>query len=579
MTRNRFTWKIGGASGQGIKITGQMFSRMCIRAGLSLFDYVEYPSLIKGGHNVFTVRVSDRQVHSVHRLVDMLIAFNQETVDKHAGELGSGGMLLYDADDTDITPAQWAQKGVVLLPMPLVHLAKQKGGTAQMRNVVALAATAALTSLPFELVASVLHTAFDRKGDDVVAINVRVAEAAYAYAQEHFFGHAQFQLLPVSGVKRMVMTGNTAIALGAIQAGCGYFAGYPMTPTTSILTFLEKHAEKTGMVVRQPEDEIAVINGAIGASHAGVRSMVATAGGGFSLMVEGVGLSGMTETPVVIVVGQRPGPSTGLPTWTSQGDLQFVLHASQDDFPRIVLTPGDAEECFSHTFLAFNLAERFHLPVFILTDKFLGESHHSVAPFKTSLLSYDRGPVERVPKVDAGGFFARYGFTENGVSARTIPGTPDGMYLANSDEHEEHGFVDETAENRVAMMDKRMRKLDTALDDVPMPTFIGPHAAACTLIGWGSTKGPMLEAMHTLAANGVIVNVLHFSAVFPLAIHRLMDLFRRLETTLVVENNATGQFAQHLQEQAGLLPTSMFLKYDGRPMYPEEIVAKVESLL
>lgn len=448
-----------------------------------------------------------------------------------------------------------------------------------MRNVIALAATAALVRLPFSLVESVIHTAFVRKGEDVVQANLRVAQAGYAYIEEYFRDVTGAQLKPVRSPKRMVITGNTAVALGAIQAGCGYFAGYPMTPTTPILTFLEKHAEQTGMVVRQPEDEIAAINSAIGASHGGVRSMVATAGGGFSLMVEGVGLAAMTETPVVIVVGQRPGPSTGLPTWTSQGDLQFILHASQDDFPRIVLTPGDVEECFHLTFLAFNLAEKYHVPVFLLTDKFLGESHRSVAPFSSSLLVYDRGPVEAHPATDETGFFGRYAFTESGVSPRAIPGTPDGMFIANCDEHEEHGLVDETSQNRTAMMEKRLRKLDAAARDVPMPSLVGPHTARCTILGWGSTKGPMLEAMHILVQNNIAVNVLHFSSVFPLDTHRVMTLLRRLETTLIVENNATGQFAQHLQEQVGLLPTGMLLRYDGRPTYPEDIVAKVESLL
>lgn len=579
MTRNRFTWKIGGASGQGIKITGQMFSRACCRAGLSVFDYVEYPSLIKGGHNVFTVRVSDRPVASIHRIVDMLVAFNQETVERHANELTAGGALLYDVDDSALTVSEWKGKGVRLLPVPLVRMARQKGGTAQMRNVIALAATAALARLPFALIEGVLHTAFGRKGDEVVSANLRVAQAGYAYAKEHFSDTLSVELRSVPGAKNLMLTGNIAVALGAIQAGCGYFAGYPMTPTTSILTFLLRHAESVGMVVRQPEDEIAAINSAIGASYAGVRSMVATAGGGFSLMVEGVGLSGMTETPLVIVVGQRPGPSTGLPTWTSQGDLQFILHASQDDFPRIVLTPGDVEECFSLTCQAFNLAEQYHVPVFLLTDKYLGESHRSVQPFKTSHVLYDRGPVALQPETDESGFFPRYAFSETGVSARTIPGTPGGMFVANSDEHEEHGLVDEGADNRIAMMEKRLRKLDAAEADIPMPTFIGPHAAEATIIGWGSTKGAMLEAMHLLARQGILVNVLHFSVVFPLPIKRVMNLVRRLDKTLVVENNATGQFAQHLQEQVGLVPTSMLLRYDGRPMYPEDIVAKVESLL
>ncbi len=576
---NHLQWKIGGEAGFGIKITGQMFARMCLRAGLHVFDYTEYPSLIRGGHNAYQVLASDQPVHAPVVPVDLLVALNQETVTLHHDELAAGAGLVYDVEQSDLSVEGLQSHGVLLFPVPLVKLAKEAGGNPLMRNVVALGVSAALVQLDPQYLSGVIDTAFRRKGESVLQANQKAANAGYAYAQQHFSKMFSHSLAPIQNDPRIVITGNTAIALGAIQAGCTYYAAYPMTPSTSILSFLAKHAEKIGMVVRHAEDEIAVINSAIGAAYAGARAMVGTAGGGFALMVEGFGLAGMVEVPVVVVVGQRPGPATGLPTWTGQADFQFILHAAQDEFPRIIIAPGDVNECFSETFQAFNLAERYQTPVVVLTDKLLGESHMSVPPFATKHLRYDRGEVVHQPQPDANGFFPRYHATDSGVSPRTLPGTPGGVHVANSDEHDAYGFVDETAANRRTMMEKRMRKLQTVLKDIPMPTLYGPRQADCTIVSWGSTKGAILDALPVLQAQGLRVNFLHFLYLHPLPIERLVPLFRSIQMTLVVENNATAQFAQHLKEQIGLLPEATLLKYDGRPFFPSEIVAKVHSIM
>lgn len=576
---NNLQWKIGGESGFGIKVTGQMFTRACIRGGLWTFDYTEYPSLIRGGHNSFQVIVRDRPVHAPVRTVNLLVALNGETVSLHQNDLAPGSGVLYDPSEVEQDVSDLPRRGVVLFAVPMNTLAREAGGNILMRNVVALGSSMGLFHYDFRFLEEVIHVAFDRKGTSVVDTNIKAARAGFDYVSQRFSQHFPFFLKSVKSEQRMVITGNTAICLGALKAGLGFFAGYPMTPTTSILSFLAKHASETGMVVRHAEDEIAVINSAIGAAYAGVRSMVATAGGGFSLMVEGVGLAAMVEAPIVIVEGQRPGPSTGLPTWTGQGDLQFILHASQDEFPRIVIAPGDVNECFYSAFHAFNLAERYQTPVFILTDKFLAESHLSIPRFETKHLTYDRGLVDHEPAAEPNGIYKRYRLTDTGISPRTLPGTPGGVHIANSDEHDEYGFVDETVVNRVAMMEKRMRKTVTALRGLPMPTLYGPQHADLTLIGWGSTKGPVLDALKILNKSGLAVNFLHFVYLHPLPIERLMPLFRSMKTSVIIENNSTGQFGQHLKAQVGFLPEGTILKYDGRPFLTDDVVERVLGLL
>lgn len=576
---NDFRWLLGGESGFGIKVTGQMFSRMCVRGGLHIFDYTEYPSLIRGGHNSFHVAVRDTPVRSHLFPLSMIAALNQETIDRHAKHLSAGGAIVFDPDMRSLRLDGLDAKGIKLFPIPLAKIAKETGGNILMRNAVVLGATVALVNYDIALLESVLHTAFDRKGEKVVAANIQAGRAGYDYALRQFSHEFPWTLKRTEkSPPRMTVTGNTAIAMGALAAGCGYYASYPMTPTSSLLTYLAKHAEETGMVVRHAEDEIGAINSAIGASYAGARSMVGTAGGGYALMVEATGLAGMTEVPLVIVVGQRPGPSTGMPTWTSQADLQFVLHAGQDEFPRIVLAPGDVRECFAAAAEAFNLADRYQTPVLLLTDKFLGESHMSTEPFDVHAVRRNRGDIARSPRSDENGMFARYRPSETGVSPRSLPGTADGIFTANSDEHDAYGAVSEAADERIRMMEKRMRKLETARANIPLPMLYGPKEAAITLIGWGSTKGPMLEAASLLEQEGIAVNVLHFVYVHPLPKAALERILRGLAAAVIVENNFTGQFAHHLKQEVGFVASAHLNKYDGRPFSPDEIAAHVRSL-
>ncbi len=387
------TWLVGGEAGYGITTMGQMFARACSRGGLNVFGYVEYPSLIRGGHNTAMVRVAKEKVHAHSDKIDIMLALNKETIDLHRGEMAEGGVIIYDGESVSLGEDEKTRlrRGVTLFSVPLAKITKDLGAERVMRNTVALGACFSVMGLGFDPVENVLETTFERKGKEVVEFNVKVAKAGFEYAAQNFKGSFTKSVAAVPGApKRMVISGNEAIALGALKAGVKFMAAYPMTPVTTIMLVIAKYGVKHNIVMKHSEDEIAAINMAIGAAHMGVRAMTATSGGGFSLMSEALGMAGITETPLVVVEGMRPGPSTGLPTWTDQADLRFVMHASQGEFPRVLFAPGDMTEAFEMTLKAFNLAEKYQMICMILTDKYLGESVQSVEPFETEY-KVDRG--------------------------------------------------------------------------------------------------------------------------------------------------------------------------------------------
>ncbi|TSC53346.1 MAG: 2-oxoglutarate ferredoxin oxidoreductase subunit alpha, partial [Microgenomates group bacterium LiPW_16] len=369
------TWKIGGEAGFGIMAAGAIFSRTLARAGLYIATINEYPSLVRGGHNTYIVRASEKEIFSLVRPVDLLVALNQETISRafpvginlHQDELSKGAGIIFDSGDKTIK----APKDFRLYPLPLLKIATADGGVKLMMNNVALGASLAVVDLPFEILAGVISDIFASKGKEIVEHNTKVAREGFDFIKKNFANSFAYKLKKGNAPQKLVLTGNEAIGLGAIAADLGFAAIYPMTPINGLLHFLAGHQREGGYVYYQPEDEIAGINMAIGASFAGARSLVATSGGGFSLMVEGLSMAAMTETPLVIVMGTRPGPSTGLATWTGQGDLKFLLSASQGDFTRVILAPGDPQECYELTQIAFNLADCYQTPVFLLVDKFL----------------------------------------------------------------------------------------------------------------------------------------------------------------------------------------------------------------
>ncbi len=557
---------------------GYIFSKVCARGGLNVFTATEYPSLIRGGHNIYHVRVEERELTSPIVLVDLLVALNKETIDLHKGELTHGGAIVYD-EGTKLEEGE-VRPDVLLYPIPLQKYAREIGEAKVMMNAVALGASVALVDYDFDLLARVMRETFGgKKGEEIADANTKAARAGYDYIREHFqpaFGH---RLKRVEALRRMLINGNEAMAIAAIRAGCKFFTAYPMTPISSLLQYMAANGRAYNIVVKQPEDEISVINTAAGASFAGARSMVATSGGGFSLMVEALGMIGGAEVPMVILEGQRPGPSTGMPTWTEQGDLKFVLSASQGEFPRVVIAPGDPAECFYTTMDAFNIADKYQLPVILVSDKYLAESARTMVPFDEKGIGIERGAIATEDVLAATKDYRRYRPTDSGVSLRSLPGQRGGEHVATGEEHDEYGNLEEDAENRKRQMEKRMRKLEYVARELPEPKVYGAGDSDITIVGWGSTKGPILEAMRYLEADGIRARFLHLVYLFPFPGAKVAQVLDSSRASFMVENNKTAQMAGVIREYTGRKVQHNILKYDGRSFYPHEIYDAVRRVL
>lgn len=577
MLKSRYSWKIGGEAGFGIMVTGNMFTKICTHAGFWAFGYSEYPSLIRGGHNTFQVDFSREKVYTVGKSVDLLVALNKKTIDEAMGELKTGSVIIYDPDDNTISEKDFGKK-VILLAIPFLKLAKDAGGGALMRNTVALGASMAVFGFDFEIICDILAEQFKKKGQEIIDNNIKTAEMGFKFVTTNLKFKSPFKL---DGKKvnqeRVVLTQNEAIGIGAIASGCKFFSAYPMTPINGLLSFMASNAQKCGFIYKQPEDEISGINMAIGASFAGARSLVATSGGGFSLMVEALGMAGMTETPIVVILGQRPGPSSGLPTWTGQGDLQFALNASQGDFPRIVLAAGDNEEAFRLTTEAFNLADIYQTAVIILADKFLCESPATTEMFNLKNVSINRGEIILPQEFAELSDYKRYKITKNGISKRAYAGTKGPFFVADSYEHDEYGFSTEDARVIKEMMLKRDRKRILLEGKVPDPIIYGPKDADITFVGWGSTKAPMLAALTELNKEKSIANYLHLTWLSPFPSKFVKETLKKFKKVIDIEGNISGQLARLIEEKTGIEIENKFLKFDGRPFFPEEIVGYIRK--
>lgn len=574
--KNKFSLHLGGAAGEGIMVTGEIFAKVVNRSGYHLFDFVEYPSLIRGGHNLFSLSFSNQKIFSTYTQTDLLVALNQTTLDAHRKQPNPVKAVIFDPDKTDITNFGPAKK----FPLPFNRLANEVG-KAILGNTIALGATIHLLGGSLEIFQNVLKEVFCDKGEEVINLNLKAAATGFEYSQKHFSPLGAF-LKPQKNEKRMVISGNEAIGLGALAAGMKFAAIYPMTPINPLLTFLAQQSAKADFVYFQPEDEIAGVNSAIGAAFAGDRSMVATSGGGFALMNEGLSLAGITETPIVVVFGQRSGPATGLPTWTGQEDLLYSLTCPHGEFPRIVLTPGDAAECFDLTWEAFNLADICQTPVIILVDKFICESYQDFPAFSWEKVKIERGkinsPKSKVKNLKS--VFSRYQLASDGVSPRAFPG--QGLIIkANSDEHDPEGFSDDSASNRTSQVEKRMKKIALAQKRMPPPNLYGPKNSDLTLVSWGSTKGPILEALDELRITSyeLRVNFLHLNWLSPFPSQEVAKILSGAKKTLLIENNFQGQLGKWIRMQTGIEIKEKFLKYDGRQFYPEEIIKNIKLVI
>lgn len=571
--KTHLSWKIGGEAGFGIKSAGMIFARIFMKAGYETFDYTEYPSIIRGGHNTYQLIVDTRAVNSVTRAVDVLVALNLNTITQNAGELAPGGLIIYDSDKFKI-PVQYQNSA---LGLPLTTMAKEAGNEL-MRNVAAIGATLALVDQKLDIASQVIKDNFQKKGEAVVANNIKALRAGYDYVLKNHPENFICSLPTRAASDNILITANEALALGALAAGLNFYAGYPMTPSSSILHYLASIAQKVGIVVKHAEDEISVINMALGAAHVGARAMVATSGGGFSLMVESLGLTGITETPLVVVNVQRSGPATGLPTWTEQGDLQFVLRAAQGDFPRIVLAPGDAQEAFELGAQALNLAEMYQGLVIILSDKLMAEGNSTNKRLSSKGIKIKRGKLLNTTQLAKIKNYRRYRVTADGVSPRALPGLPHGLYIANSDEHDEYGFSEEGAANRIAQVDKRQRKLDTFAKTMPLPKIYGNPQAKKVIVIWGSSKGVLLDAYNELSAQQQKkLKIMQLQYIWPFAKHFVYETLRKAQDILLIENNSNAQLGQLIAQETGIIIKKKVLKYDGRPFFREDIGTALKS--
>ncbi len=566
-----FKIKIGGAAGQGMQTVGHILAHVFARGGYHVFSIQDYQSRVRGGHNTSTVRIRDKDVSAMTHGADILIALNKETIDLHRGEVPQGGAIVYDGEKVrlpDVSPSH--KDAPTLVSVPLDRLAQEKGGNKIYSNSVAAGAALGLMRYDFAPLAGILKEIFGKKGaaaDD----NVNSARAGYDFVLEKFSKQFSWRFAPLNDKRRMLISGNEALALGALAAGCKFMSAYPMTPSTGIMTYLGGKAKEWGLIVEQVEDEIAAINMAIGASYAGVRSLTATSGGGFCLMVEGLGLAGMTETPIVVVNAQRPGPAIGLPTRTEQSDLEFALHASHGEFPRAILAPGNPREAFRLMGKAFNLAEKYQTPVIIMSDQHLADSCWTIDDLDVNDVTVDRGKI--LTQKDLAGMdgYKRHAFTESGISPRALPGTPGVVVATDSDEHDEEGHLTEDTGIRTRMVQKRMKKLDGLRREIAPPRVYGKEGAETLLVGWGSTCGAIREAVDTINADGGSAGMMHISELWPFPAEYVIQAMEKAEKCFVVENNATGQLAHIIRAETGRAVTGNILRYDGLPFSPEYI--------
>jgi len=569
-----------------------------------VFANIEYHSNIKGEHSYYRVRASDKEIRSHVDWIDLLIALDKETLfgdlhkefpthSGHKNEVSPGGGIIYDAS-LKLKPEDIGRPDVNLYPMPyldvLISALKESGHEHElskyqvMTNTVAFGASMALIDYDFDKVAEAIREGFTGRKAALGDLNVNAAQSGYDYTKRTFQDGFAYKLHPIaSKEKMMVIRGVQAVGIAKFKAGCAFHTYYPITPATDESEYLENQQRNYSIVVVQTEDEISAILMAAGAAHAGVRASTSTSGPGFSIMAEGLGWAGHTEAPgPVVILWQRAGPSTGLPTRTEQGDLQFTLHAGHGEFPRMVLAPGDPIECFKDTFDAFNYAERFQMPVIVLADKFLASTYRTAPIPDTSDMKVDRGQMVTESELAAKVAYKRYEFTTSGVSPRSIPGSRGGIFHTTGDEHDEFGHITENSENRVKMMDKRMHKLALAaglIADEKKLNFFGPRGADVTLVGWGSTKGAILDGMQDLEADAIRCNFLQIRYMSPFPAELATKYLADAKKRILVENNYSGQLGALIREHTGITMDYKVLKFNGRPFSQNEVYEGVKEAI
>jgi 2-oxoglutarate ferredoxin oxidoreductase subunit alpha len=551
-----FSILIGGAAGQGLDTSARLLEFVFKRCGYNVFTYRDYMSRVRGGHNFTQVRFSDREINSFTEKVDIILALNEETIQLHKNRLKENGIIICDEEIAK-------EEGVFSFPFKKII---KKIKNPKVFNTIGLGVILKYFGIPLHIGEEVIKKLFKEKSakDNILAL-----EEGYSLIEEKY-------KIELKEDRKIIINGNHALALGAIAAGCRFYCGYPMTPSTSILSYFSAKSNEMGIMVDQVEDEVAALNMALGASYAGVRAMTGSSGGGFALMVEALSFAGIVELPVVIVDAQRPGPATGLATRTEQSDLRFVIHAGHGEFPRMVIALRSPEDAFYQTARAFNIADKYQIPVIILTDLYLADYTKTIEPFDFSSIKIEKHILD---DVDIGeGEYKRYKVTESGISPRIIPGKVAGqVVLVDSHEHDEYGHITEDPKIRTEMALKRMRKMELLKEEIQEPWLIGKDKPENLIVCWGSTYGAVKEAVDRLIEEGYSIGALVFGDIYPFPTKRLCELGKTAVRIIDIEQNLTGQLDSLIREETPFGSDYKILKFDGRPFNGEEVYNRLKK--
>lgn len=577
-----------GEAGQGIRTVETILVQAIKRSGYNIFSTKEYMSRVRGGQNSTQIRVSSHRVSSYVKRIDILFALSSGAIKHLEDRISSDTCIIGDSehiksirdDNTQKSPQKShleLKENYNFLEIPLIKTAQEMGSLI-FANVIAAGVLSCILNIPREIFDSLIHDIFARKGDEILQSDLKAGEAGYNIGRELIDSSSdinQLKLSVSSDVKdELLINGTDAVGFGCLAGGCRFMSSYPMTPSTPLQGFLAANAHDFELIYEQAEDEIAAINMALGASYAGARSIVATSGSGFALMEEGVGLAGMIETPVVIYIAQRPGPAVGLPTRTSQEDLNLALYSGTGEFPRIIFAPGKLEDAFILTQKAFNLAEKYQIPVFILTDQYFADFYYNIPSLPLNDVQNENYLIKTTPE------YKRYLLTHDGITPRGIPGYGEGFVVVDSDEHDEEGHITEDLVLRKQMVDKRLKKCNQMKEDAIPPELIGPSDYECLVIGWGSTYWPIREALENIIKTDPNrkISFLHFKQIYPF--HKsVTEYLERAEDVIIFENNAQGQMANLIQLETGLKIQEKLLKYDGMPFSVEEVERSLKKFM
>ena len=576
----RISLKIVGAQGQGVNSVGEICAKGLKRAGYCVFGYREYMSLIKGGHSSYQLDISDQKIESSETTVHVLVSFNHHGLEKNAHEVKDGGVIIHQTPDWNFTDAiakDLQKRKVTVLELPTEGILKKIKGKPILGNVLITSVVWSLLGRSLDDLKELVREQFGHKGEELVQMNFKCIDEGVAFTSAHAKTLALTLPPPWAEWKNhMLLTGSQAMGLGLIHAGCRFYAGYPMTPSSPLLTFIAEMQNRTEMVIKQAEDEITAAQMMSGAMHMGTRAATGTSGGGFDLMTETLSLNGIIENPSVFVLAQRPGPATGLPTWTGQGDLLLAIGSAHGEFARCVLSVSNAEDAFHLMPEAFNLAEEFQTPVIVMTDKQIAEALYAQAPYDQSKTVIKRGKlvtdVKQLQKLKSAD---RYDpSAKDGISPRWLPGSEAATFCAQGDEHDAEGAVNETAENAVAQMEKRMKKMRALERAVPEPELFGSQKPETLVVSWGSNKGVILDAI----GDQKNIGYLHYTYLWPMKTEKLRTLIAKAKRTILIEQNHEGQLGMVIKMASGIDLPEKILKYDGRPFFFDELSSKLHEL-